>query len=76
MIAGNAVWGQFCLPVTMRATPTITVYGTWAVTNTGQPTIRGASASSFLVQIVATTTGIATTFPNSSDDIIDASIEL
>jgi len=76
MIAGNAVWGQFCLPVTMRATPTITVYGTWAVNNTGQPTIRGASASNFLVQIVATTTGIATTVPNSSDDIIDASIEL
>jgi hypothetical protein len=76
MIAGNAVWGQFCLPVTMRATPTITVYGTWAVSNTGQPTIRGASASNFLVQIVATTTGIATSYPNTSDDIIDASIEL
>jgi len=74
--AGNAIWSQFALPVTMRATPTVTVYGTWAVTNTGQPTIRGASASNFLVQIAATTTGIATSYPNSSDDIIDASIEL
>jgi hypothetical protein len=60
----------------MRASPTVTVYGTWAVANTGQPTIRGASASNFLVQIVPTVTGIASSYPNSSDDYIDASIEL
>jgi hypothetical protein len=60
----------------MRATPTVTKYGTWAVSNTGQPTIRGASASNFLLQIAATGTGIATSYPNSSDDIIDASAEL
>jgi hypothetical protein len=74
--AGNAIWSQFGLPVTMRATPTVTIYGTWAASNTGQPTIRGASASNFLVQIVPTATGIATAYPDSSDDLIDASIEL
>jgi hypothetical protein len=74
--AGNAIWSQFSLPVTMRATPTVTIYGTWSVVNTGQPTIRGASATNFLVQIIPTITGIATGYPDSSDDLIDASIEL
>jgi len=74
--AGNAIWSQFGLPVTMRATPTVTIYGTWAVVNTGQPTVRGASSTNFLLQIVPTATGIATTYPDSSDDLIDASIEL
>jgi hypothetical protein len=75
-IAGNAVWQTFGFPVTMRATPTVTIYGTWAVSNTGQPTVRGASSTNFLLQIVPTATGIATAYPNSSDDLIDASIEL
>jgi len=74
--AGNAIWSQFGFPVTMRATPTVTIYGTWAVANTGQPTIRGASSTNFLVQIIPTITGIATSYPDSSDDLIDASIEL
>jgi len=74
--AANAIWSQFSLPVTMRATPTVTIYGTWAVANTGQPTIRAASATNFLLQIVPTATGIASTYPDSSDDLIDASIEL
>ena len=74
--AGNAIWSQFGLPVTMRATPTVTIYGTWAASNTGQPTIRGASSTNFLLQIVPTATGIATAYPDSSDDLIDASIEL
>jgi hypothetical protein len=74
--AGNAIWSQFGLPVTMRATPTVTIYGTWAVSNTGQPTVRGASSTNFLLQIIPSATGIATTYPNSSDDLIDASAEL
>jgi len=74
--AGNAIWSQFGLPVTMRATPTVTIYGTWVVVNTGQPTVRGASSTNFLLQIVPTATGIATAYPDSSDDLIDASIEL
>jgi hypothetical protein len=75
-VAGNAVWTQFGLPVTMRATPTVTVNGTWAVSNTGQPTIRAASATNFLLQAVATGTAALATYPNTSDDFLDASIEL
>jgi len=75
-IAGNAVWTQFSLPVTMRATPTVTVNGTWAVSNTGQPTIRAASATNFLLQAGATANGALATYPNGSDDFLDASIEL
>ena len=76
MLAGNAIWSQFCFPVTMRATPTVTVNGTWGVSNTGQPTIRASSQTNFMLQIVASATGIATTYPNTSDDYLAASIEL
>jgi hypothetical protein len=75
-VAGNAVWSQFGFPVTMRATPTVTVNGTWAVSNTGQPTIRAASATNFLLQAAATGTAALATYPNTSDDFLDASIEL
>jgi len=75
-VASNAFWAQFTLPVTMRASPTVTVYGTWAVSNTGQPTIRAASASNFLLQTIPTSTAAVAVYPNSSDDYIDASIEL
>ena len=75
-LSGNAVWAQFGFPVTMRATPTVTIYGTWAVSNCGQPTIRGASTTNFLLQTVGTSTTAIATYPNSSDDIIDASAEL
>ena len=60
----------------MRATPTVTVNGTWAVSNAGQPTIRASSQTNFMLQIVASGTGIATTYPNTSDDYLAASIEL
>jgi hypothetical protein len=75
-VSGNGVWQTFGFPVTMRATPTVTVYGTWAVSNTGQPTIIGASASNFALQTIATSTAAIGCYPNSSDDLIDASIEL
>ena len=60
----------------MRANPTVTVNGTWGVSNTGQPTIRAASATNFLLQAVATGTAALATYPNTSDDFLDASIEL
>jgi hypothetical protein len=75
-LAGNAVWGQFGFPVTMRATPTVTVNGTWIASNTAQPTIRAASATNFLLQTVPPSTAAIATYPNSSDDFIDASSEL
>jgi hypothetical protein len=73
---GNAVWSQFSFPVTMRANPTVTVNGTWAVGNTGQPTIRAASTTNFLLQAVASASGNLATYPNGSDDFLDANIEL
>ena len=75
-VDSNANWASFNFPVTMRATPTVTVYGTWSTSNCGQPTIRGASSSGFLLQTVATATAAIGVFPNSADDLIDASIEL
>jgi hypothetical protein len=75
-IIGNAVWQTFGFPVTMRASPAVTVNGTWVVSNTGQPTIRAASETNFILQAVAVATGPLATYPNSSDDFINASIEL
>jgi len=75
-IAGNAVWQTFGFPVTMRATPTVTIYGTWLVSNCGQPTIPGAGATNFILQTIATASGALATYPNTSDDLIDASAEL
>ena len=75
-ITGNAVWQIFGFPVTMRATPTVTKYGTWAVSNCSQPTIPGASATNFILQAAATSTAAIATYPNTSDDLIDASAEL
>jgi hypothetical protein len=75
-VTGNGVWQTYGLPVFMRATPTVTVYGTWAVSNTGQPTAVSASASNFTLQTVATATAAIGVYPNSSDDLIDASAEL
>ena len=75
-ITGNAVWQIFGFPVTMRATPTVTKYGTWALSNCSQPTIPGASATNFILQAAATSTAAIATYPNTSDDLIDASAEL
>jgi hypothetical protein len=75
-VTGNGVWQTYGLPVFMRATPTVTVYGTWAVSNTGQPTAVSASASNFTLQTIATATAAIGVYPNSSDDLIDASAEL
>jgi hypothetical protein len=75
-VSGNAVWTTFGFPVTMRATPTVTVNGTWAVSNCSQPTIRGTSTTNFILQTIASATAAVACYANSSDDIIDASAEL
>jgi hypothetical protein len=60
----------------MRANPTVTKNGTWVASGTGQPTIRAACTTNFLVQTVPTGTGAVATYPNTSDDFIEASAEL
>jgi hypothetical protein len=75
-VSGNACWMTFGYPVTMRASPTTTVYGSWAVSNCGQPTIRGTSTTNFILQTIASATAAVACYANSSDDIIDASAEL
>jgi hypothetical protein len=75
-LSGNSVWQTFGFPVTMRASPVVTVYGTWVASNCGQPTIRGASTTTFLLQTIGTATTAIACYPNTSDDLIDASIEL
>lgn len=75
-LGGNGVWAQFCFPTTMRATPTVTVNGTWVVSSCGQPTIRGASTTNFLLQTIASSNTMIATYPNSVDDFLSASSEL
>ena len=74
--ASNGVWASPLLPVQMRASPTVAVVGTWAVTNTGQPTIAGTSASGFTLQCIPSGTGYVAAYVNSSSNYITATAEL
>ena len=63
---------NFPLPVKMYAPPTITIAGTWAVVNCGQPTTNGISADGFSLKIATTdiAAGVAYAYPNGDDDYI------
>lgn len=62
--------------VTKRAAPTVTKFGTWLVSNCGQPSVDSANVNGCRVVFQITSTGYAVTEPNSADDYIEASIEL
>ena len=74
--ASNGVWASPLLPVQMRASPTVAVVGTWTVTNTGQPTIAGASASSFTLQCIPSVLGYVAAYAENSSNYITATAEL
>lgn len=59
-----------------RATPSITVNGTWAVTNCGQPTAYAWGSGTVTIAVTVTTLGQFSYSPNSGDDTITASSEL
>lgn len=74
--AGNGVYNSVPFPTRMRATPTVTVAGTWAVSNCGQPTVSGVSDRGLVLVAVCTGTGPLLTNPNGTDDYLTFTAEL
>ena len=64
--SGSYVGNQYQFPVQMRTAPTMTVSGTFAVTNCGQPTALGADGSTWSFQTQASATGAMVLYSNNS----------
>jgi hypothetical protein len=64
--SGSYVGNQYQFPVQMRTPPTMTISGTFAVTNCGQPVALGADLSSWSFQTQASATGAMILYSNNS----------
>lgn len=64
--SGSYVGNQYQFPVQMRTSPTMTISGTFAVTNCGQPVALGADLSSWSFQTQASATGAMILYSNNS----------
>ena len=64
--SGSYVGNQYQFPVQMRAAPTMTISGTFAVTNCGQPVGLGADGSTWGFQTQASATGAMVLYSNNS----------
>ena len=47
----------YLLPVQMRATPTITIVGSWVTSNSSQPSLAGTGSGSFALSVTVAATG-------------------
>lgn len=75
--SGGIGWGvPLTYNVCKRAVPTITVNGTWAVTNTGQPVIIGANVNGFSIVSTSVAAGESNFYTDSTDDTITIDAEL
>ena len=75
-VASNNIDIPISFPVSMRTSPTTTVDGTWAASNTGQPQIIYPSTQGFSFRITAVITGALYAYPDSNDDKMTFSAEL
>ena len=64
--SGSYVGNQYQFPVQMRTAPTMTVSGTFVVTNCGQPAALGADGSTWSFQTQASATGAMVLYSNNS----------
>jgi hypothetical protein len=67
--SGSYVANQYQFPVQMRTPPSMTISGTFAVTNCGQPTALGADGSTWSFQTLASATGAMILYSNNSGKI-------
>lgn len=77
--AANDTRASFPFPVSMRATPTTTIAGTWASTNingVAAPALSALGTQGFVLQTYSTSAGGYYYYPNSADDIMTFSAEL
>ena len=74
---GSGVLSTVSFPVEMRTAPTSSIVGTWSASNSGQPSISGAtSTTSLILQIVATVTGNISIASDGSSQYITSSAEV
>jgi hypothetical protein len=73
---GGSSTQQMMFKATKRATPSITINGSWAVTNCGQPGVYGYGSGTVTIAVVVTSTGQFSYGPNTGDDTVTASAEL
>jgi len=64
--SGSYVGNQYMFPVQMRASPTMTISGTFVVTNCGQPVSLGADGKTWSFQTQASATGAMVLYSNNS----------
>jgi hypothetical protein len=64
--SGSYVGNQYMFPVQMRTSPTMTISGTFAVTNCGQPVALGADGKTWSFQTQASATGAMVLYSNNS----------
>lgn len=77
--AANDTRASFPFPVSMRATPTTTIAGTWASTNingVARPALSALGTEGYVLQTYSTSAGGYYYYPNSADDIMTFSAEL
>ena len=77
--AANDTRASFPFPVSMRATPTTTIAGTWASTNingVAAPALSALGTQGYVLQTYSTSAGGYYYYPNSADDIMTFSAEL
>ena len=63
---GSYVGNQYMFPVQMRSSATMTISGTFVVTNCGQPTALGADGKTWSFQTQASATGAMVLYSNNS----------
>jgi len=64
--SGSYVGNQYMFPVQMRSSATMTISGTFAVTNCGQPVALGADGKTWSFQTLASATGAIVLYSNNS----------
>jgi hypothetical protein len=74
--AGFTSYIPLAFKVSKRISPTVTKVGTWAATNTGQPSANYIGVDGFSTLQTATATGAWFIYPDSTDDGFTADAEL
>lgn len=64
--ASTAVYGSVAYLARKAVAPTVTKNGTWAVTNSAQPTVVGGTLSGVVLQMIPTATGYAIVQPTAA----------
>jgi len=66
MTSGSYLANQYMYPVQLRAAPTATIAGTFAVTNCGQPFVLSANDKTWAFQALASASGAIVIYSNNS----------